>query len=148
MQDETYDCHVLIGVVWDLGSVRGSTSGGVDGVLCIVKLTAWTVLSSLMKKSQGRPGGSSGGRSPWQVILAPSAQYGAHMYAVHAPNLASNVGAGVTLMGKLTFNVLNSVVVRNQDVVDKYIMQREPGLGLVSVSNHIRWGKLLLSLQS
>ena len=50
-------------------------------------------------------------------------------------------------MGKLAFNVLNSVVVRHQEVVDRYIMQREPGLGLVTVSNHIRWGKLLLLLQ-
>ena len=62
--------------------------------------------------------------------------------------LASNLGAGVTLVGKLVFNVLNSVVVHNQEAVDKYIMQREPGLGLVTVSNHIRWGELPLLFQS
>ena len=113
----------------------------------MIELTAWTVQSSLMKTSQGRPGGTLGGRSPWQVIPAPSAWYGAHIYAAHAPKFASNLGAGVTLVGKLTFNVLNSVVVRNQEAVDKYVMQREPGLGLVSVSNHIRWGELLFLYQ-
>lgn len=78
------------------------------------------------------------------MIPAPTAQFhGAHIYARMQQNLANKLGAGVTLVGKLTFNVLNSVVVRNQEAVDKYVMQREPGLGLVSVSNHIRWGELL-----
>lgn len=44
----------------------------------------------------------------------------------------------VSAFSKLLLNGLNRTEVRNRAVLDKHIMQREPGVGLLTVCNHTR----------
>lgn len=45
----------------------------------------------------------------------------------------------VSGFAKVMLTMVNSMTVENKDTLLKHVMERPPGVGLVTVSNHTRW---------